>query len=141
MIVMTNTYMVHAWCTRPFISWIEVEAGTPEEAVAKAGLQDAELLDAAEECNSGYPWNEFTVYDEDGKELLHVLDTEARLRDAAPAMRDTLLYVAQELAAFKPEYLRQIGLNVVLEQVEMALAIADGTATEAPAPAASVDQD
>ena len=135
-----NTYQIHAYCVRPFISWIEIAARTPEEAVAKARLQDAELLDAAEECNSGYPWDEFTVYDDNGNELLHVLDDEARLRDAAPKLRDALLYVAQELAGFKPDYLRQIGLNAVLEQVEMALAIADGTATDAFAPAASVDQ-
>ena len=68
-----------------------------------------------------YPWCEFTVYDENGKELLHVLDDEARLREAAPKLRDTLRFVAQEIAGFKPDYLRQIGLNVVLEHVEKAL--------------------
>jgi hypothetical protein len=67
-----------------------VSTGTPEEAVAKARLQDAELLDAAEECNSGYPWNEFTVYDESGQELLQVLDGEARLLVAAPDMLEAL---------------------------------------------------
>jgi hypothetical protein len=60
-----------------------------------------------------------------------VLDPDARLRETAPAMRDTLLYVAQELAGFKPDYLRQIGLDVALEQVEKALAIADGTSATA----------
>ena len=133
---MTKTYRIHAWCDRPFISWLEIKAATPEEAVAKARRQDAELLDAAEECNSGYPWSEFTAYDESGKQLLHVLDAEARLRDAAPVLRDTLLDVAQELAGFKPDYLRQIGLNVMLEQVEKTLAIEDNTATEPSAPAA-----
>ena len=138
---MTNTYLIHAWCARPFISWIEIEARTPEEAVAKAKLQDAELLDAAEECNSGYPWAEFAVYDDNGNQLLHVPDDEALLHETAPAMRDTLRFVAQELAGFKPDYLRQIGLNVVLEQVEMALAIADNTATEPSAPAAEDDHE
>jgi hypothetical protein len=63
----------------------------------------------------------------------------ARLRDAAPQLRDTLLYVAQELAGFKPDCLRQLGLSVLLEQVEKALAIADNTAAEASAPAAEDD--
>jgi hypothetical protein len=138
---MTKTYQIHAWCARPFISWIEIKAGTPEEAVAKARLQDAELLDAAEECNSGYPWNEFTVYTENGQELLQVLDAEASIRNAAPVLRDTLLYVAQELAAFKPDYLRQIGLDVALEKVEKPLAFADNTIVLASSPAAKDDQD
>lgn len=135
----TNTYLIHAWCVRPFISWIEIEAATPEEAVAKARLKDSNLLDAAEECNSGYPWSEFTAYDENGKELLHVLEDEARLHEAASTMRDTLRFVAQELAGFKPDFLRQLGLNVMLEQVEKALALADNTVTEASAAAAEDD--
>lgn len=65
----------------------------------------------------------------------------ARLRDAAPKLHDTLRFVAQELAGFKPDYLRQLGLNVVLEQVEKALAIADNTAAEPSAPAAEDDHD
>ena len=87
---MTKTYLIHAWCSRPFISWLEIKAATPEKAVAKARLQDAEFLDAAEECNSGYPWSEFTVFDESGKQLLHVLDDDARLREAAPALLEAL---------------------------------------------------
>ena len=87
---MTKTYMIHAYCVRPFISWLEMEAGTPEEAVAKARAKDADLLDAAEECNSGYLWSEFTVYDESGKQLLHVLDAEDRLRQAAPILLEAL---------------------------------------------------
>jgi hypothetical protein len=135
---MTKSYLIHAWCIRPFISYLDpVEAETPEGAIAIARQQQAKLLDAAEECNGQYRWNEFAAYDEDGNELLHVLDGEARLHEAAPAMRETLLYVAQELAAFKPDYLRQIGLDVALEQVEKALAIADGT----PAPASAAAED
>jgi hypothetical protein len=53
-------------------------------------------------CNE-YPWDEFESYDERGKKLLHVLDNDARLREIAPKLRDTLLYAAQELAAFKPD--------------------------------------
>jgi hypothetical protein len=138
---MTKTYLIHAYCVRPFISWIEIEAATPQEALAEARRKDGELRDAAEECNSGYPWNEFTVFDQSGKQLLHILDEEARLRDAAPKLRDTLLYVAQELAGFKPDFLRNLGLNVVLEQVEKALAITDNTATEASAREAEDDHE
>ena len=135
---MTNTYLIHAWCVPPFISYLDsVEAETPEDAIAIAREQQAKLLDTAEECNNLYPWHEFAAYDDHGNELLHILDHEARLHEAAPKLRDTLLYVAQELAAFKPDYLRQIGLNVALEQVEKALAIADGT----PAPASAAAED
>ena len=139
---MTNTYLIHAWCVRPFMAHLDpVEATTPEDAIALARRQPAKLLDSAEECNGNYPWDEFAAYDEHGKELLHVLDDEARLRNAVPVMRDTLLYVAQELAAFKPDYLRQIGLDVALEQVEKALAIVDKPAAQASATAAEGDQD
>jgi hypothetical protein len=135
---MTNTYLIHAWCVRPFIAYLDpVEADSPEQAIAVARTQQDQLHDAAEECNGQYPWDEFAAYDEHGNEMLHVLDPNACLRDAAPAMRDTLLYVAQELAGFKPDYLRQIGLDVALEQVEKALAIADGT----PAPASAAAED
>jgi len=86
----TNTYRIHAGCVRSFISWIEINAATPEEAVAEARRKDLELLDATEDCNSGYPWSQFTVYDENGKEVLHVLDAEARLREAAPVLLESL---------------------------------------------------
>ncbi len=142
---MRKTYRIRAWCVRPFITYFDaVEADTPEEAIAIASTQQDQLLDAAEECTyhvSAFPWDEFAAYDEDGNELLHVLDDEASLRNAAPAMRDTLLYVAQELSGFKPDYLRQISLNVVLEQVEKTLAIADNAATGASTPAPENDHE
>jgi hypothetical protein len=138
---MTNTYLIHAWCSRRFITYLDpVEADTPEGAIAIARTQQDQLLDAAEECDyhvSAYPWDEFAAYDEHGKELLRVLDEEARLRNAAPVLRDTLLYVAGELGAFKSDYLRQIGLDVALEQIEKALAIADS----APAPESTAAED
>ena len=87
---MTKTYQIHAWCIRPFITCIDIDAETPQAAVAKARRESAKLLDAAEECNHYYPWDEFAVYDESGNELLHVLDQEARLRAAVPACRDAL---------------------------------------------------
>ena len=41
-------------------------------------------------------------------------------------MRETLEYVALMLADFKPDFLRQIGLNVALEKVEVMLRLIDG---------------
>jgi hypothetical protein len=84
---MTTTYLVHAWCDRPFITYLDpVEADTPEQAIAIARRQRRKLLDAAEECNGKYPWDEFAVYDEEGNELLHILDDDARLEIAAPEL-------------------------------------------------------
>ena len=104
---MTQSYLIHASCDRPFISWTEMQAATPEEAVAKARLKDSDLLDAAEECNGGYPWDQFTVYDENGKELLRVLDGEARTREAAPAqamLLDMLRYGILTLSDGEAEF-------------------------------------
>lgn len=137
---MTKTYLINAWCVRPFIAYLdEVEAATPEETIAIARRQPAKLLDAAEECGGEYPWDEFAVCDESGEELLRVLDPEARLRVAAPVMREALLYVAQVLADFRPDSLRQLGLDVALEEVEKALAIADNASP--PAADATVEDD
>jgi hypothetical protein len=122
---MTTTYLIHAWCVRPFIAGVEVEANTPQQAIAAARRRQDQLLDTAEECNNTYPWDEFTAYDESGNELLHVRDDAARLREAAPSLREMLRYVAQVLADFKPDSLRQLGLAAALEQVETALALAD----------------
>lgn len=84
---MTNTFSVYAWCDRPFIAYLdEVEAETPEEAIALARQQPEQLLDVAEECNGQYPWDEFAAFDGDGRELLRVLDAEARMRNAAPEL-------------------------------------------------------
>lgn len=84
---MTRTFSVYAWCVRPFIAYLdEVEAETPEEAIALARRQPEQLLDAAEECNGQYLWDEFAACDGDGRELLCVLDTEARVREAAPEL-------------------------------------------------------
>ena len=63
-----------------------LEAATPEEAIAIARGHPKRLIDAAEECNGQYPWDEFAAYDEDGNELLHVLDDSARLRDAVASI-------------------------------------------------------
>jgi hypothetical protein len=83
---MTTEYLIRAWCDRPFTTYLYVTADSPERAVALARERQDELLDAAEECNRDYPWDEFAAYDENGDELLRILDTEARLRVAAPEL-------------------------------------------------------
>lgn len=98
---MTNSYLVHAWCDRPFITYLDpVEADTPEDAIAIARRQRRKLLDAAEECNGNYPWDEFAVYDEDGNELLHVLDDDARLEIAAPELLAACTSALKRMAEF-----------------------------------------
>lgn len=97
---MTKTYLIHAWCIRPFITLLDpVEAATPEEAISIARQKPAKLLDAAEECNAQYPWDEFAAFDSAGNELLHVLDEESRLREAAPDLRAALEYALEYLKA------------------------------------------
>jgi hypothetical protein len=133
---MTNTYQVLARCIRPFTSWLEVEADSPEEALANARLEDSELIAAAEDSES-WPWDEYAIYDRRGTRLLHVLDDEAQLRNAAPELRETLVYVAHVLANFKPDSLRQLGLDAALEKVEKALAHSDNATRPLPADAAA----
>jgi hypothetical protein len=95
---MTKTYMINAWCIRPFIAGFDIEAETPEQAIATARQRQDQLLGTAEECNSRYPWDEFSAYDESGNELLHVLDGEARLRHAVPALVEALVSLATTAA-------------------------------------------
>ena len=87
---MTNPYLIHAWCLRPFITTIDVEAMTPEQAIALARKEQDKLLEAAEECTRGHPWDEFAVYDESGNELLHHVDAELSVRNAAPDLLEAL---------------------------------------------------
>jgi len=119
-----------------------IEAATPEDAARIAAERPTGETGVIDDCNGE---NLAALVDIDGDENYaqsRLIDFEPeRLRKAAPAMRDTLLYVAGELGAFKPDYLRQIGLDVALEKVEKALAIADNTATEASAPAAEDEHD
>lgn len=114
---MTTTYTIRAWCVRPFIAWLHVEAGSPEEAIATARTRRDQFLDTAEECNPRYPWDEFAAQDEDGNELLHVLDDEARLRDAAPALLEALVYVR---AILKLRHIDEAGDDEVEEAAAMA---------------------
>ncbi len=105
---MTKTYLIQAWCERPFISHLDpVEAATPEEAIAIARTRQKQLLGNAEECNGEYLWDEFAAYDEHGNELLHVLDEKARLQDVAPDMLEAL--EAQEMAEWDTGSARRKG--------------------------------
>jgi|SRR5579883_992957 len=74
-------YFITAWCDRPFYAQCEVEASTPEEALVKAreAIHDA----PAEECDDGYPWDEWRVDTAEADEVLSQLDGRARLRAAA----------------------------------------------------------
>jgi hypothetical protein len=118
-------YLIHAWCDRPFIAYLDpVEAETPEEAINRARRQPDKLLDAAEECNSQYPWDEFAAYDERGAELLRVLDGEALARQAAPAVLEALDYLR---ATLRPRHLDE----ATDEEVEEALAMADRALAQA----------
>jgi hypothetical protein len=95
---MTKTYMINAWCLRPFITCIDVEAETPEHAIAIARSEQGKLLDAAEECSRNYAWDEFAVYDENGTEVLHERDQEPCLHHAPPNLPEGLRKPADKAA-------------------------------------------
>jgi hypothetical protein len=82
---MSKTYTFFAWCVRPFMATFDIEANSPEEALAIGRRNSPQRLDTAEPCNRRYPWDEFAVDDEYGNELLHVLDDDARRRASAHA--------------------------------------------------------
>ena len=96
---MKKSHMVNAWCLRPFITSIDVEADSPEAAIEIARHKTADLLDAAEECSSAYPWDEFSVFDEGGKEILCVLDEPARVRNEASTLLSAAGIFASHLEA------------------------------------------
>jgi hypothetical protein len=57
-------YEAHAWCDRTFTARFIVTADSPEGALAKAKEQVHD--EDAEECDSGYPWDTFTIEDMHG---------------------------------------------------------------------------
>jgi hypothetical protein len=61
--------------------------------------------------------------EEDGDDSLEA-EANAALMTAAPLLYETLDYAAQMLADFKPDFLRQLGLDLALEQIEAALRLA-----------------
>ncbi|MCE9565992.1 MAG: hypothetical protein K8U57_28545 [Planctomycetes bacterium] len=82
-------YFITAWCDRPFYAQCEVDADTPEEALAKA--REAIHHEPAEECDDGYPWDEWRVDTAETDGVLLQLDGRARLHAAA----DNLLLACQ----------------------------------------------
>jgi len=104
---MTNTYLINAWCIRPFNAELEVEADTPEQAITIARTRRDQLIDSAEDCEFDYFWDEFAAYDERGKELLHVLDEKARVWEAATVqavLLDMLRYGVLTLSDGEAEF-------------------------------------
>ena len=89
-------YDVQAWCDRRFITVIDLDADTPSQALERARAQAKRLLDAAEECDGNYPWDECAVYDDSGNKLDRVMDKPARLRVHA---EDLLKAIAKLLDA------------------------------------------
>jgi hypothetical protein len=57
-------YTAHVWCDRPFTARFSVTADSPEAALAKA--KERVNDEDGEECDSGYPWDTFTVEDAQG---------------------------------------------------------------------------
>lgn len=101
----TSHYFVTAWCDRPYYAQCEVQANSPEEALAKARI--AILDEPAEECDDGFDWDEWRVDSADAEgvlrhsdrcqtavqqELLAALNlAEGRLEDDTPQwIRETI---------------------------------------------------
>lgn len=84
-------YFITAWCDRVFYAQCEVDAETAEEALAKARqvIHDA----PAEECDNGYPWDEWRVDTAETEGVLLHADGNARLRNSA----DRLLQACQNV--------------------------------------------
>jgi hypothetical protein len=85
-----RNHTVYAWCSRPFRGGIEVEAESPEEAIALAQEREDELNGSAEDCcPKDFLWREFAVENEAGEELLRVVvgDAQARLHERAQQPR------------------------------------------------------
>ena len=74
-------YSVTAWCDRLFTARCEVEAESPEDALTKA--RDAINDAPAEECDGGYPWDEWRVDTADADAVHMQIDEAVRIRAAA----------------------------------------------------------
>src|SRR5437868_4942870 len=104
---MTKPYIVQACCLRPFITALRVNADSPREAVHKARRNPQALRSSAEEQHDLYAWDEFAVFDESGEQILHVLDHEARIRQAAPLLLDALQEALAEIAYWHEDMLSE----------------------------------
>jgi hypothetical protein len=74
-------YLITAWCDRPFYAQCEIDADTPQQALAKA--RGAIPDEHAEECDDRYDWNEWRVDTSDSDGVLMQRDSRARLHAAA----------------------------------------------------------
>ncbi len=74
-------YFITAWCDRPFFAQCDVEANTPEEALARAreAIHDA----PAEECDNDYSCDEWRVDTAEQDGVLLQLHGRARLKATA----------------------------------------------------------
>lgn len=81
-----NTYQITAWCDRTFTTVFDVEAESPDKALAIAREQAHD--EPAEECSDGYPWDTFRVADGTDVELLSWAEAEVVLRAAASDLLD-----------------------------------------------------
>lgn len=127
-----QTYYVTAWCDRPFTAQVEVEAETPQEALALAreAIHDA----PAEECDQGYYWDEWRVDTEGAEGVLLHLEEQARLQAVGPkllaALLDALPYVEDVIA--NPDQLACFKRGVVqahAKAIRAAIAEAEGRAS------------
>jgi len=111
-------FSVTAWCECPFYAQCEVEAETPEEALAKA----RELIpdEPAEPCDHDYCWDEWRVDSPDTEGVLLILDEPARLRNAAPELLEALLAASDWIDA-------QIGVPRTDIQAKVGRAIVEAT--------------
>jgi hypothetical protein len=113
---MTKTYTIHARCVRSFTSWIDIEADTPEEALAQARLQDSDLIAAVKDEES-WPWDEFTVYDPSGKQLLHALD-DASQRKAVPELLEALIDLLGDRPSVQGGICQHCGRDYIGDMIE-----------------------
>jgi hypothetical protein len=77
-------YLVTAWCDRPFFARCEVDAETPQDALAKARQAINDV--PAKECDKGYYWDEWRADAPETDGVLLQFDEPARRRAAAATL-------------------------------------------------------
>jgi hypothetical protein len=90
-----QTYFITAWCDRPFFAKCEVEALTPEEALAKAreAIHDAD----AEECDHAYNWDTWCIDTAKAEGVLLHQDPDALVRNSASELLKACNWLLGEL--------------------------------------------
>jgi hypothetical protein len=100
--VSIHLYHITAWCDRTFTTVFDVEAESPEQALAIA--KERAHDEPAEECNDDYPWDTFSVANEHDVELLAWAEKEVTLRKAAPKLLTALKDVLAAYCYWLPRY-------------------------------------